>query len=262
MYLIDTHCHLDHIPVKEQENAIKEALENNVKKMITVCCNLDQIKNGLKFANDYDFIWTTAGIHPTDLDGDMKENLVQLHKYAKNESRIVAIGEAGLDYYHDRFPHDLQVDYFRGQLGISKELNKPIIIHIRGGKNPGENEEAFSDALKIIEEEKCTNGVIHCFSGDANDVKKILDLGLMISITGIVTYKRNEELREAVKTIPMDRLMLETDAPYIGTVTRRSFPSGPSYVSEIAEFIAELKGVSVEELVRVTTENAERFFGI
>lgn len=262
MYLIDTHCHLDHIPKEQQQDAIKEALDNNVKKMITVCCNLDQIKSGLKFANDYDFIWTTAGIHPTDLDGNIEENLKKLHEYAKNESRIVGIGEAGLDYYHDRFPHDLQEDYFRGQINISKDVNKPIIIHIRGGKNPGENEKAFNDAMKIIEEEKCINGVVHCFSGDSNDVKRILNQGLMISITGIATYKRNEELREAIKTIPMNRLMIETDAPYIGTITRRTFPSGPSYVAEIAEIIADVKGISKEEMIKITTENAEIFFGI
>ncbi len=262
MYLIDTHCHLDHIPKEHQQDAIKEALENNVKKLITVCCNLDQIKSGLEFANNNDFIWTTAGIHPTDLDGDIEKNLSQLYEYAKNEPKIIAIGEAGLDYYHDRFPHDLQEKYFRKQIKISQKLNLPIIIHIRGGKNPGENEKAFTDALKIIEEEKCINGVIHCFSGDSADVKRILDLGLMISITGIATYKRNEELRDAIKTIPMNKLMLETDAPYIGTITRRQFPSGPSYVAEIAEIIADVKEVSVEELIRITTENAKKFFGI
>lgn len=254
MHLIDTHCHLSRFKSKDLASVIKRAKKADVKKIITVACTTEEIGDCLAITDEHENIRATAGIHPTNLTDDIEANLERVFEYAKNEDKIVAIGEIGLDYYHDRAPHDLQAAYFIGQLNIADQLGKPAIIHCRGGKNPGENEQAFIDVIRILDNEKFKNGVMHCFSGNKVEAEKIVDLGLMISFTGIITRPENEELREVVKNIPLTKMMLETDAPYIS--------KEPADVAHIAKAVAEIKGVAVEEVIRITTENAERFFGI
>jgi len=260
MHLIDTHCHLSHFPKKDLQSIIKRAERANVKKMITVACKLEEIGECIAMADENENIWASAGIHPTELHEDIEKNLERVFEYAKNEKKVVAIGEIGLDYYHDRSPHDLQAAYFIGQLNISKQLGKPAIIHCRGGKNPGENEQAFIDMIRILEQTRFTNGVVHCFSGNRVEAEKLLDLGLMLSFTGIITYPRNEELLEVIVETPLDRIMLETDSPYIAVEGKRNGPGEPAYTFDIAKKIAEIKNVPLDEAIRMTTENAERFF--
>jgi TatD DNase family protein len=262
MHLIDTHCHLSHFPKKDFQSVIKRAERANVKKMITVACKLEEIGECIAMADENENIWATAGIHPTELNENIEKNLERVFEYAKHEKKVVAIGEIGLDYYHDRAPHDLQAAYFIGQLNISKQLDKPAIIHCRGGKNPGENEQAFIDMMRILEQMRFTNGVVHCFSGNRVEAEKLLDLGLMLSFTGIVTYPRNEELLEVIAETPLDRIMLETDSPYIAVEGKRKGPGEPAYTFDIAKKIAEIKDVPIDEVIRITTENAEKFFGI
>ena len=254
MYLIDTHCHLSHYKKAERKAVIDRAKKKDVKKIITVACTLEEVADCVAITDEYENVWATAGIHPTQLTDDIEEKLEQVFEYAKNEEKVVAIGEIGLDYYHDTAEHDLQAAYFVGQLNIADQLDKPAIIHCRGGKNPGENEKAFIDMIKILDDMKFSNGVMHCFSGNKVEADKILDLGLMISFTDIITRPENEELREVVKAIPLNKMMLETDAPYIS--------KEPSDTVNIAKAVAEIKGVDIKEVVRITTENAERFFGI
>lgn len=254
MHLIDTHCHLSHYKKDDLKSIVKRAKNTDVQKIITVSCTLEEIADCLAIADEYENVWATAGIHPTQLSDDIEANLERVFEYAKNEEKIVAIGEIGLDYYHDRAGHDLQAAYFIGQLNLSKQLNKPAIIHCRGGKHPGENEQAFIDMIKILDGEGFKNGVVHCFSGNRVEAEKLLDLGLMISFTGIITRPENEELKEVVKDTPLNRIMLETDAPYIS--------KEPSDVVNIAKTVAEIKSVPLDEVVRITTENAERFFGV
>jgi TatD DNase family protein len=196
------------------------------------------------------------------LTDNMEKDLATVRELAKNEEKVVAIGEIGLDYYHDKFPHDKQEAFFVAQLNIAKELSLPAIIHLRSSKNPGGNEAVFIDAVQILEREDFKNGVAHCFSGNMIEAEKILDLGLMISFTGIITYERNEELRKVVKMMPLDRMMLETDSPYLTVGRRKDEPGQPADVKVIAEKVAEIKSVPFEEVVRITTANAERFFGI
>jgi len=261
-YVIDTHCHLDFIPDATRTKVIERALSANVRKIITVACNLEQVGTCLPLTDDYDFIWTTAGIHPTDLGNDIERDLEQVFQYAKNEKKIVGIGEIGLDYYHDRFPHDDQMAYLTGQLNIANQLRKPAILHCRAGKFAGENSEVFPDMLKALQETNCTNGVMHCFSGSYDEAFKFLDLGLMISFTGIITYDRNEELRRIIKDMPADRLMIETDAPFLPPKKYKGKQNEPAYVMEVAKTIAEIRGIEVDEALEITTKNAERFFGI
>ena len=253
-YLIDTHCHLSHFKKDDLRAVVKRAEKSGIKKIITVACTLEETADCLAIADEYKNVWTTAGIHPTQLSDNIELDLERVFEYAKKENKIVAIGETGLDYYHDKAEHDLQAAYFVGQLNISRQTGKPAIIHCRGGKHPGENEQAFIDMIRILEEERFKNGVMHCFSGNKVEADKILDIGLMISFTGIITRLENEELREVVKNIPLNKMMLETDAPYIS--------KEPADIANIAKAVAGIKGVALDEVVQITTKNAERFFGV
>lgn len=262
MHLIDTHCHLSHFKPEEIGGLVEGARKSGVEKIITVACTLEEAGQCLPIADEYENIWTTVGVHPTQLNENIEHELEKVFEYAKNEEKVVSIGEIGLDYYHDTAEHSLQAEYFIGQLNIARQLNKPAIIHCRGGKNPGENEQAFIDLIHILEKEGFRNGVVHCFSGNRVEADRIMDLGLMISFTGIITYKNNEELRRVIKDMPLDRIMLETDAPYIAIEGKQGEPSKPEYVADIAKAISEIKNVPLKEVTRITTENAERFFGI
>ncbi|MBN2306698.1 TatD family hydrolase [Candidatus Peregrinibacteria bacterium] len=261
MDLIDTHCHISHLK-KGQKAVIDRAFKVNVTKFVDVVCSVGEIQSSLKLAKQYDFVWSTAGIHPTMLTDKLEEDLGKVRELAKNEEKIVAIGEIGLDYYHDKFPHGQQEAFFVAQLDIARELDLPAIIHLRSSKNPGGNEEVFEDAIRILMREDFKNGVAHCFSGNMIEAEKILDLGLMISFTGIITYENNDVLREVVKMVPLDRMMLETDSPYLTVESRKGKAGEPSDVKAIAEKVAEVKGVPFEEVAQITTANAERFFGI
>ena len=261
MHLIDTHCHISHLN-KGQKAVIDCALKAGVTKFVNVTCQLEELHPSLDLAKEYDFIWSTAGIHPTMLTDNMEGDLNTVRELAGREEKVVAIGEIGLDYYHDKFPHDKQEAFFVAQLDIARELGLPAIIHLRSSKNPGGNEKVFVDALRILEREDFSNGVAHCFSGNMIEAEKLLDLDLMISFTGIITYQNNEDLRKVVEMVPLDRMMLETDSPYLTIESKKGQPGEPAYVRQIAEKVAEIKGVPYEEVARMTTENAERFFGI
>ncbi len=260
MHLVDTHAHISHFK-HGQEAVMERAMKVGVKKFLNVACNIPECTPHLKLANKYENVWSTAGIHPTVLTDDMDRDLKWVRDFAADNEKVVAIGEIGLDYYHDKSPHDIQEAFFVGQLDIAKELGLPAVIHLRSSKHPGENEEVFEDAIRILEREDFSNGVIHCYSGNMIEAEKLLDLGLMISFTGIITYERNEELREVVKMVPLDRMMLETDCPYL-TIESKKGRGEPAYLVDIAKTVARVKGVPFEEVARMTTANAERFFGI
>ena len=261
MDLIDSHCHISHFK-EGQQAVIDRAFEAGVTKFVSVACQMSELQPSLELAKKYDFIWSTAGMHPTMLTDKLEEDLGKVRELAASEEKVVAIGEIGLDYYHDKFPHGQQEAFFVAQLDIARQLDLPAIIHLRSSKNPGDNEEVFVDAIRILERKRFSNGVAHCFSGNIIEAEKILDLGLMISFTGIITYERNEELRKVVKMVPLDRMMLETDSPYLTVEARKCQAGEPADVKTIAEKVAEVKGVPFEEVARMTTTNAERFFKI
>lgn len=261
MYLIDTHSHLSAFKPADQQSVIDRALKAGVGKFLNVACTLEECPIFLELAKKHDFMWSTAGIHPTALTEDMEASLEAIEAFARREDKVVAIGEIGLDYYHDKFPHKIQEAFFVCQLDIARRLNLPAIIHCRSSKNPGGNEAVFLDAIRILEQENFKNGVIHCFSGNMLEAEKLLDLGLMLSFTGIITYQNNEELRKVVKMVPLDRMMLETDCPYL-TIESKKGRGEPAYLKEIAETVAEVKGISFEEVARMTSGNAEGFFKI
>jgi len=247
---------------KEQKEMIHRAHEANVLKMITVACTLPQAKDCLALAKEHEWIFATAGIHPTDLSDNLEEDLKQVYDLAKMERKIVAIGEIGLDYYHDKFPRGLQIDFLTTQLQIAKRLGKPSILHCRAGKNPEENDSAFEDLYTILQDERVKDAVMHCFSGNQYQADEALDLGLMLSFTGNITYDRNAKLREIIKTIPIQRIMIETDSPFLTPKAFGEKPNEPAYVVEVAKTIAEVKELGLDEVLKVTSGNAERFFNI
>jgi TatD DNase family protein len=260
MVFIDTHTHLSHFKSEDRKAVLEHAKQNSVTKMINVACKLEECESFIRLAEQYENILAAVGLHPTELNNDLNGSVLQIEEYAKSSDKVVAIGEIGLDYYHDRFSHDRQEAFFVAQLQLAEKLGKPAIIHTRSGKNAGENEAVFVDLIQILEREAFSHGVMHCYSGNLTEAEKLLDLGLMFSFTGILTYERNEELREVVRMLPLDRIMLETDCPYLVPASRRGQRGEPSDVLEIAKTVAEVKDIPLEEVARMTTNNAERFF--
>lgn len=260
--MIDTHAHI-HVQAKEdQAGIIQRAKQAGVDKIINVACSLPEMADCLALADEYDFIYTTVGIHPTDLTDNVERDLERVFRYAKNEKKVVAIGEIGLDYYHDKFPHQVQQAFLVGQLNIAKQLGLPAILHCRAGKNPGENEAAFADLIALLEEQDFNNAVAHCFSGNAIEAEKLLDMGLLLGFTGVITYPNNEELRQIIKKTPLDRILIETDSPFLTPIPHRGKKNEPAYVAEVVKTITEVKSVSASDVDRMTSANAERFFGI
>lgn len=262
MHLIDTHAHISHFPLSQQMRVLERARTAGVKKLINVACDLDQIVPHLNLAKMDEYIWSTAGIHPTSLNEDLEGSMKMIYDYAKSEPKIVAIGEIGLDYYHDKFPRDMQDIWLTRQLDLARELNLPAIIHCRAGKNPGENEKAFVDLIQILEREKFYNAVIHCFSGNMTEAEKLLNMGLKLSFTGVITYRSNEALREVVKVTPLTQMMLETDCPYLTVEGKRGQAGEPAFMTQIVECVAEVKGSEVEEVMDQIRRTTEEFFKI
>jgi TatD DNase family protein len=208
--------------------------------------------SALDVARKYpDFLSVTMGIHPheavhaTDADFEYLERTCALPE-------LRAIGETGLDYYYDRSPRDVQQQVFRRQAALALKLNKPLVIHVR---------DAHAECRQIIDESGVRQGVIHCFTGDTEAARGYLDLGFFISLSGVVTYKKTEALQDAVRFAPLERLMVETDSPYLAPVPYRGTKNEPGYVVETAKKIAELKGVALEQVAEATSRNAARLFG-
>jgi TatD DNase family protein len=202
-------------------------------------------------ASERSFFSPTMGIHPHDAARATESDLQTLAKLC-GLPEVVAVGEAGLDYYYDRSPRDVQKSFFARQCQLAIELKKPLVVHVR---------EAHADCHDILKSERVRLGVIHCFTGSSTDARKYLDLGLYISAAGIVTYKKTEELQEAIRFVPSDRLLVETDSPYLAPVPFRGKPNEPAYVLEVAKKVAELRGLPVEEVAMQTSRNSAALFG-
>ncbi|MFQ5328883.1 MAG: TatD family hydrolase [Thermodesulfobacteriota bacterium] len=256
-FLIDTHAHLDDKRFAEdREEVIKGAGAAGVEHIITVAC-WDQERGfdpALKIAESHENIYVAIGVHPHDarLAGD--ETFGQMESLARRE-KVVAIGETGLDYHYDNSPREIQQEVFRRQLRLAASLNLPVIIHTR---------EADKDTLAILKEERVgeTGGVLHCFSGGYEMARECLDMGLLLSFTGIITFPKATALHDVVKKVPVERMLVETDCPYLAPVPHRGKRNEPSYVVETAKRIAELKGLSLDDVARITTLNAQGLFAI
>jgi len=250
--LIDSHAHL--VSLENIPEILQRAQENNVNKIVSISSDIPSTEATISLALEYDYIFATTGLHPHSADAMSEEVLLGIDHFAEKD-KVVAIGETGLDYFYMNSEKEVQIKSFAEQIRLGKKHDLPIIIHVR---------DADEDMQEILSKESLsdTPGVIHCFTGDYDTAKKYLDLGFYISFSGIVTFKRSEELREAAKKIPMDKVLIETDSPYLAPVPYRGKPNEPSYVKYVAETIAEVRGISFDEVAKLTKANAERLFRI
>ncbi|MGA8942979.1 MAG: TatD family hydrolase [Thermoactinomyces sp.] len=254
--LFDTHTHLNDPKFDEdREQVIQRARdEYGVKYMLNVGFNRETISQTLALAENYPFIYASVGWHPTDAKDCTKEDLATIRTLAEHP-KVVAIGEIGLDYYWKTATREEQAKLFRKQIAIARETSLPIIIH---------NRDASEDVVQILKEESAeeVGGVMHCFSGDLKIMEECLHLGFMIGLGGPVTFKNGKLAQEIAAHVPLDRLLLETDCPYLAPHPYRGKRNETGYVRLVAEKIARIREISVEEIAEATMQNAFRLFGL
>ncbi|CAK8717580.1 TatD DNase family protein [Candidatus Electronema halotolerans] len=251
--LIDTHCHLDMAAYQpDLDQIIADARRCGVTRIITIGIDLPSSCRAAELAQCYAGVYAAVGIHPHDAESADEETFRRLAELAA-APKVVGYGEIGLDYAKNYSPKEVQLRVFARQLELAKELRLPLIIHDR---------DAHEDTLRLLREQGPFphGGVMHCFSGDAELARQVLDLGFYVSIPGIVTFPNAAMMREAVREVPTDRLLLETDGPFLAPVPFRGKRNLPQYLLHTAAAVAELKGVSLDDIARQTTVNAEKLF--
>lgn len=252
--LFDTHAHFDDKKFDEDRDALLSSMqENGVGYIVNASYSIDSTKKAIALAEKYDFMYALAGIHPNDRDCLNEASFDEIKALASHP-RVKAIGEIGLDYYWDKIEPSVQKESFAKQIAIAEELSLPFVIHSR---------DACKDSLDILKSEyKGGGALMHCFSESKETAKILLDMGLKFAIGGTVTFKNNVRTVEAVKYIPLEHLVLETDSPYLAPTPHRGERNSSLYIHYVAEKIAEIKGVSPELVEEITTENAKKFFNI
>ena len=254
--LVDSHAHLDSKPYANDLDAvIARARENGVAHILTVGCDLESSRASVDLALRYPDVYASVGIHPHEanmVDGAVIEELARM---IESVDKVVAIGETGLDFYRDRSPRDLQERSFRQHIQLARDTGKPLIIHDR---------DAHDDVVRILQDERAADvgGVLHCFSGDLDMARKCLEMGFYISFAGPLTYPKNDELRAIASILPIDVMLVETDCPYLAPQDWRGKRCEPAYVRTTAETLAKVKGLTLEDVARITSLNAWRLFGI
>ncbi|HHY75084.1 MAG TPA: TatD family hydrolase [Bacillus bacterium] len=253
--LFDTHVHLNASQFADDvEEVIKRAQSEGVSAMVCVGFDRQTIQEAIRIAEKHDFIYASVGWHPVDAIDMQEDDLLWLEELASHP-KVVALGEMGLDYYWDKSPKDIQKDVFRKQIRLAKKVKLPIIIH---------NREATQDIVEILKEEDAAEvgGIMHCFSGSLEIAKECIAMNFYISFGGPVTFKNAKKPKEVAAELPLEKLLIETDCPYLTPHPYRGKRNEPAYVKFVAEQIAELKGISYEEVARQTTLNAKRVFQI
>lgn len=248
--LVDSHCHIDFAEPHQRPGLIARARAAGVRTMLTIGTAADDLDDVVAIAESDPDIWATVGIHPHETEATPDSVIDRLGGLAA-KPKVVGIGETGLDYHYDHSPRDRQAQFFHAQCRVAREVGVPLIVHSRM---------ADGDTVSILKEEAMSTGVIHCFSTTRALAEPALALGFYISISGIVTFKNADELRGIVEEIPLDRLLIETDAPYLAPVPLRGKTNEPAFIVHTAAKVAELKGVSVEEIGRITSDNFFRLF--
>lgn len=255
--LIDTHCHLDFPDFDEDRDLVlQRAAEAGVHKMVAISTNVVDIPRVRTLAGAHDNIWYSVGIHPCHVNEHSLTELTEITTLAQ-DSDVVGLGETGLDYFRQGVELAAEQQYsFRHHLHLAAELQKPVIVHTRN---------AEEDTLKLLQEEYANApfpGLIHCFTASQQFADAVLDLGMYISLSGIVTFKNAKDLQASAKTIPLDKLLVETDAPYLAPTPHRGKRNEPAFTKHTAEFLADLRGEAFQTLAAATTANAERLFNI
>ena len=253
--LFDTHAHYyDRRFDEDRDEILSMMKENNVGYIINAGCDIKTTNECIALSEKYDFCYATAGFHPGNIRGEVTDaDLLEIERLASHPS-VKAIGEIGLDYHYEGFDKKMQKDIFAKQIAIAEKLAMPIVIHSR---------DACGDTLDLLKSEyKGTGGVWHCFGESVETAKVALNMGLSFSIGGTVTFSNNRRAVEAVEYIPLENILLETDAPYLAPTPHRGKRNSSLYIHLVAEKIAEIKGISPEEVENITTENAKKLFGI
>ncbi len=264
MNLIDTHCHLDWKAFDPDRGAvIDRAVKAGVRRMITIGVDVPSSRRAIDLAEEYEAVYAAVGVHPNDCAGFDAAVLSDIRSLAQHP-KVVALGEVGLDYYWHKVDHATQARAFRAQLELAAEINKPVIIHSR---------DAAPDVVTILEDftlhaavrslsaERIT-GTLHSYFDDLAIAQRVFASGFYIGVTGPITFKKSQRGREIVRQVPLDRILLETDAPFLTPVPHRGERNEPAYVQHVAEIIASVRGQPVEEIAQQTTRNAEQLFGL
>jgi len=249
--MIDSHCHLEMFE-NQISDVLRRAYDAGVNTFITVSSDKESIEKAVKISEQYPMVYAGIGIHPhdaVDLNEEILKKIFELTRHPK----VIAVGEIGLDYHYENPPKDVQQKAFIRQLELAREVGLPVIIHSR---------EAFEDTMKILKESGIKNGVMHCFSGNVNQAKKAIDHGFFISISGVVTFKNAKKIKEVAKFVPDEYLIIETDAPYLAPEPLRGKKNEPAFLIYVAKALAELRGVTEEDIERITTVNVKRLFHI
>jgi TatD DNase family protein len=255
MHFVDNHTHL-HFPEFQGDfdQVVERARAAGVRYFINAGTNLESSRQVIELSEKYNFMYAAVGIHPHDVKDVTEENIALLAAYARH-SKVIAIGEIGLDFNKDISPQAVQREVLVKLFNVAKIVNLPLILHIR---------DAYDEMIELLQQhfEPPIHAVSHCFSGTREVMGKLLSLGLYISFAGQITYKKNDELCEAVKQCPEDRILIETDAPFLAPQVHRGERNEPAFLADTAKWIADLKGISLERLAKITSLNAERFYGI
>jgi len=256
--LVDSHCHLDNPQFDpDRESVIQRALAAGIERMVVIGTGdgPPDLEAGIRLADRYEPIYATVGIHPHDASKATPETYQRLAEFLMHP-KVVALGEIGLDYHYDHSPRDVQREVFLEQMRIASNARKPIVIHTR---------EAWEDTLALLEEHwKPTGfgGIMHCFSGSPGEAERCIALGFHLSFGGIITFPKSAGVQEAARTAPANRILIETDAPYLAPVPHRGKRNEPAFVAETASKLAQLRGVTPEEIAQLTTANFKALLGV
>ena len=256
--LVDSHCHLDFPEfAPELDEVVARARGAGVGRMLTICTRLSKFDQVLAVAEKFDHMFCSVGVHPHEAAHEANVALPRILELAKHP-KVVGIGEAGLDYYYDKSPHDKQRDVFALHIEAARQSGLPLIVHSR---------DADEDTVRLLQDGAKKGGpghplrgVIHCFTSTQYLADAALEMGFFISLSGIVTFKNAEDLRKVAKTVPLDRLLVETDSPYLAPMPMRGKRNEPSFVKHTATYVANMLGIGFEELAQRTTENFDRLF--
>lgn len=258
-YFIDSHAHLtcDETTFVQIHDILIRASSANVKKIVNICTTVESLKRAIALREQYPWVYNSAAITPHDVEKIGESAFPIIAEYAKS-GHLAAIGETGLDYYYTHSNPEIQKKFLIRYLHLALENKLPVVIHCR---------EAFNDFFQILDQEYVVNkkhapGVLHCFTGTIREAEEVLKRGFYLSLSGIVTFKKSIELQEVAKMVPLNQLLIETDTPFLAPQSRRGKPNEPSFIVETANFIAKLKGVSTDELLKATSQNASTLFSL
>ena len=251
--LFDSHAHLNDEAFDQDRAELLETFRDaGVGLVMNAGCSLASSREGIALAEAYPWIYCSVGTHPDTAD-EVNEEVLEVYRQMCSHPKVKAIGEIGLDYYYETIHRDAQMRAFRMQMQLAEELDMPVIVHER---------DAHEDGMSIVKEFPKVKGVFHCYSGSAEMARQLVDMGWYIGFTGVLTFKNARKAVETAASIPLERILLETDCPYMAPEPYRGKRNHPGYLPKMAEKLAQIRGMDVDEIIRITTENAKRLYRI